>query len=110
MRIENLGAGVMSVEIEGEFDLSQAYTFDSEIKAVETPELRTLVVDLRAVTFVDSAGLARIIAARRRAHRAGRRFAIVRGCRAVERLFALTALDEQLDMVNDPRELLPAAS
>jgi anti-anti-sigma factor len=58
------------------------------------------------VTFVDSAGLARIVAARRRAIRDGRRLVVVRGCRAVQRLFALTALDQQFEMVSDPKAAL----
>jgi len=36
---------------------------------------------------------------------------VVRGCRAVERLFALTALDLRLEMVSDPRAVLePSAA
>jgi hypothetical protein len=31
---------------------------------------------------------------------------VVRGCRAVQRLFALTALDQQFEMVSDPEAAL----
>jgi anti-sigma B factor antagonist len=103
-----LAAGVVCVEVAGEFDLTRAYAFDQQLKAIETDDVTTLVVDLRGVSFVDSAGLARIMAARRRSQRAGRRFAVVRGCRAVDRLLAMTALEHQLELVNDPRSLVPA--
>jgi anti-sigma B factor antagonist len=106
MEIDQLERGVVSVRLAGEFDLVQAYAFDEQVRAVEEQHPDVIVVDLRQVTFVDSAGLARILAARRRAQRAGRRFAVVRGCRAVERLFALTALDAQLDMVAEPEAVL----
>jgi hypothetical protein len=35
---------------------------------------------------------------------------VVRGCRAIERLFALTALDMRLEMVSEPRAALAPAS
>src|SRR3712207_2211282 len=95
MRIEQLRPGVMCVEVTGELDLSRAYEFDRDLQSAEAPEVRTIVVDLRGVSFVDSAGFARILAARRRAEQAGRRFAVLRGCRAVERLAAMAALDHQ---------------
>jgi anti-anti-sigma factor len=104
-----LDAHAVCVEVEGEFDLERAYDFDRKLRAIEDDGVRTLVLDLRGVRFLDSAGLARIIAADRRAAREGRRFAIVRGCRAVERLFALTAISRQLEMVSDPRAALEGA-
>ncbi|SRR6266536_6556271 len=108
MRTAELGPGVICVELSGEFDLWQAYWFDRELRAIEEDDPTTLVVDPRGVSFVDSAGLARIIAARRRAQRAGRRFAVVRGCKAVERLFALTALEHEFEMVSEPEAVLSA--
>jgi anti-sigma B factor antagonist len=106
MRTVELGPGVVCIELQGELDLSRAYDFDRAVQAAERPDVQTVVVDLREVTFLDSAGVARIIAARRRAERAGRRFAIVRGSRAVERLIKLTALDQQIEVVDDPHGVL----
>ncbi|MEA2295436.1 MAG: anti-sigma factor antagonist [Solirubrobacteraceae bacterium] len=106
MKTVELGPGAVCVELSGEFDLTQAYEFDREVRSIEEQAGSALVIDLREVSFVDSAGLARILAARRRAQRAGRRFAVVRGSRAVQRLFALTAVDHQLEMINDPRAVL----
>jgi anti-anti-sigma factor len=106
MHTEQLQPGVVCLEVAGEFDMFRAYDFDQELRAIEAEDVTTLVVDLREVSFVDSAGLARIIAASRRASSNGHRFAIVRGCRAAERLFALTAVDQQLDMVSDREAVL----
>jgi hypothetical protein len=50
-----------------------------------------------------------VLAVQRRATRAGRRLVVVRGCRAVERLFALSALDMRLEMVSEPRAALQRA-
>ena len=109
MRITQLEPGVLCVELEGEFDLHSAYDFDRRMRAAEDDAVTVVVVDLRAVTFIDSAGFARILAASQRAERAGRRFAVVRGCKAVERLFAITALDRRLEMVREPEAVLAAA-
>ena len=106
MRTVELGPGVMCVELHGELDFAHAYDFDRDLQAVETDDVKTIVVDLRDVTFMDSAGVARLIAGHRRADRAGRRFAVVRGSRVVERLLRLTALDQQLEMIAEPQVVL----
>jgi anti-anti-sigma regulatory factor len=43
-----------------------------------------------------------VIAADERARSAGRRFVVVRGSSAVERLFNVTQLDRRLEIVDDP--------
>ena len=106
MKVEQLSPGVVCVEVEGEFDLWRAYEFDHEMRRLEDDGVETVVIDPRGLTFVDSAGLARLIAANRRASKDGRRLSIVRGCRAMERLFALAALDSRFDMVSAPESVL----
>jgi anti-anti-sigma factor len=106
MQTEEMEPGAMCVHVTGEFDMFRAYDLDQELRRIEDLGVTALVVDLRDVSFVDSAGLARILAARRRATKSGRRFAVVRGCRAIERLFALTAADHTLEMVSEPRAVL----
>jgi anti-sigma B factor antagonist len=109
MKTVQLAPGVVCVELSGELDYAHAYAFDREMQAVEEVAAVAVAIDLRSVSFIDSAGVARIIAARRRADRAGRRFAVVRGSKAVDRVLALTALDQQFELVSDPRALVPDA-
>lgn len=109
LHTKEMEAGAVCVEVEGEFDLWRAYDFDRTLQAIEDGGVRTLVLDLRGVRFLDSAGLARIVAAHRRAVRNGHRLAIVRGCRAVERVFAVTALDRRFEMISHPQALLDSA-
>ena len=69
-----------------------------------------LVLDLRGLSFLDSCGLARLLAARRRARREKRRLLLVRGGKAVQRLLAITAVGEHFETVSEvPEELRPAA-
>ena len=104
--IEDLDAGAVRIALHGELDLAHAYTFDEELQQVEARRPGCVVLDLRELTFLDSCGLARLLAARRRARRLGHRLLLVRGPAAVQRLFALSSIDESFEMVNEP----PAAS
>jgi anti-anti-sigma factor len=110
LMIEELGPGVVQIALRGELDLAHAYTFDEELRRVEETRPTCVVLDLRGLGFLDSTGLARLLAARRRARRAGHRLLIVRGPRAIQRLFALAAVDETFEMVNEVPVALTAAS
>jgi anti-anti-sigma factor len=68
-----------------------------------------MLLDLRPLEFMDTTGLARIFAVRRRCRRHGRRLVLVRGPRLVQRLFATALVDEQFEVVSDPAEVLASA-
>src|SRR3954467_1798406 len=110
LMIEELDAGAVRIALRGELDLAHAYTFDEELRGVEDGRPSTVVLDLRELTFLDSCGLARLLAARRRARRGVHRLLIVRGPAAVQRLFALSAVDEAFEMVSEVPGRLKAAS
>jgi anti-anti-sigma factor len=99
--IEELDAGAVRIALRGELDLAHAYTFDEELRRVEEARPPCIVLDLRELSFLDSCGLARLLAARRRARKAGHRLLLVRGPAAIQRLFALSAVDEAFEMVSD---------
>ena len=86
----------------GELDIASTPQFEEGLAEVEGDTPGTLVVDLRRVEFIDSTGLRAVIAADERARAAGRRFVVVRGPAAVERVFSVTQLDQRLDLVDDP--------
>ncbi|RKQ86658.1 anti-anti-sigma factor [Solirubrobacter pauli] len=110
LMIEELDAGAVRIALRGELDLAHAYTFDEELRRVEDMRPTTVVLDLRKLTFLDSCGLARLLAARRRARRSGHRLLLVRGPATIQRLFALSAVDEAFEMVSELPEALTAAS
>jgi anti-sigma B factor antagonist len=110
LTVEPLAGGAVRLALRGELDLEHAYTFDEELRRVEESKPPCVVLDLRGLSFLDSAGLARLLAARRRAGRAGRRLLLVRGGAAVQRLLAITAVGDHFEMVRElPAELVPAA-
>ena len=94
--------GQTRVVLIGELDIASTQTLEDELSAIEANSPGTLVLDLRRVEFIDSTGLRALIAADERARSDGRRLAVVRGPEAVERLLAVTQLDQRLDIVEDP--------
>ena len=85
----------------GELDLSTVAKVQEELRRVEASSPATMVVDLSKLTFLDSTGLRCIVTADERARADGRRIVIVRGPDAVQRVFAITRLEERLEMVDD---------
>ena len=97
------------VTIHGALDLVRAYDFDDAMRRIERAAPGRLLLDLRRLEFLDTTGLSRIVAVRRRCRRSGRRLVIVRGSLAVQRLFAMSSDDEQFELVGDPAEALATA-
>ena len=107
--VDRLASGAAVVRLAGDFEHEYAYTLDVQLQKVEV-ETDTLVIDLRGLHFMDSAGLGRLLAARRRAARARRRLVIVRGGRVVDRVMMLAGLSDVFELVSDvPPELLGAS-
>jgi anti-sigma B factor antagonist len=106
LTIEPLAGGAVRVALRGELDLEHAYTFDEELRRVEGERPPCVVLDLRGLSFLDSSGLARLLAANRRARRERRRLLLVKGGTPVQRLMAITAVGQHFETVSEiPAEL-----
>jgi anti-anti-sigma factor len=101
LTIEPLAGGAVRVALRGELDLEHAYTFDEEMRRVEGAHPSCVVLDLRGLSFLDSSGLARLLAVNRRARRERRRLLLVRGPAAVQRLMAITAVGQHFETVTE---------
>jgi anti-anti-sigma factor len=99
----------LHVTIHGALDLLRAYDFDDAMRRIERESPRRMLLDLRWLESMDTTGLARIFAVRRRCRRNGRRLIVVRGPNVVQRLFATALIDEQFEVVSDPAEALAGA-
>lgn len=100
--------GLAHVVLTGELDLSTIDRLEQELARVEGEGPTVVALDLSHVTFLDSSGLRVIVSADQRARREKRRLVIVRGPDTVQRVFSITRLDEQLDLVDDFAELQPS--
>src|SRR4051794_849932 len=109
LTVGQLAPDVVCVGLSGELDISRALLLDQELRAVEGTGPATIVIDLSELDFVDSSGLARLIAARRRAERSPWRLVLVEGSEVVQRLLSLSALDKAFDFVHRPEDVLSPA-
>lgn len=99
------GEGLVQVVLRGELDLSTVEKVEEELRRVEGDEVRVLVLDLSALSFLDSTGLRLMVTAHQRAQKESRRLVIVKGPETVHRVFTITKLDEKLEMVDDVSEV-----
>jgi anti-sigma B factor antagonist len=93
--------GKVTIALKGELDLSSVGKVEDELERVEATGPPLLVLDLSHLSFLDSTGLRAVVTAHERAREKGRRFVIVRGPDAVQRVFSITRLEERLEMVDD---------
>ena len=98
--------GAIRVALSGELDLANAYTFDRRMLDIEARQPQLIMVDLRGLNMLDSAGLARLVSAQRRARRGGWQLVLVRGTKIIQRVLQTTRLDELLEMTSDPERYL----
>ena len=89
------------LELQGELDIVSAPLLQ---KAVENSprSCSALVLDLRAVSFLDSTGLKAIFAVRKMVQERGQTFAVTQGSPQVERLLGLTGLGDHLTTIVSP--------
>jgi anti-sigma B factor antagonist len=97
--------GVAHVVLSGELDLSTIAKVEQELSRVEGEGPAVVALDLSRLTFLDSSGLRVIVSADQRARRENRRFVVVRGPDTVQRVFSITRLDQQLELVDDFADL-----
>jgi anti-sigma B factor antagonist len=94
------------LKLDGELDLAEAPRMEAEVRAIEEEEPSLMVIDLRALRFMDSSGLRTLLAVDRRAREAGRRLVFVPGPEQVQRVMRVTKVDERLEFVEDPATIL----
>jgi anti-sigma B factor antagonist len=101
-----LRAGDALIALSGELDLSGAPALDVEIGRLAAADgVRRVVLDLRNLEFLDSSGLRSVALAHRRLAGAGRELVLVRGSETVQRVFAITRMDERLRFVESEEAL-----
>jgi anti-sigma B factor antagonist len=84
-------ADAVRVTIEGELDLLLSDEFETAVQHAREERPGRVVVDLRAVIFLDASGLRALLALRNTARREGWAFELVEGPPNVDRIFSLTA-------------------
>lgn len=81
----------VAVVPEGELDASVTDLLEREVRELRGAGFDHVVIDLRKLRFIDSAGLRVLLSLRNDSLRDGHRLTLLRGSRDVQRLFELTA-------------------
>jgi anti-sigma B factor antagonist len=89
---------VAIITVTGELDLALCIKLTPELNAALRSSVRAIVIDLEAVSLVDSSGIALLLNAFRHLDHTGRQLAIACPLGSPRRAFELTALDRQLPM------------
>ena len=92
--------GAVVVTPVGEVDLATVPQVREELRAA-SGEARRVVLDLRAVTFMDSSGLRLLVEVQRTAEADGLTLVVVRGPESLQRLLALSGLEGRIPMADD---------
>jgi anti-anti-sigma factor len=93
--------GAVVVVPVGEIDLATVDALQAEVDAA-ADEAELVVLDLREVSFIDSAGLRLVVHSSRSLETGGGTLAVVRGSREVQRVFDLVGLDGRVTMLDQP--------
>jgi anti-anti-sigma factor len=81
--------------LRGELDIATVRVLDDELREVWSRDIRRLEIDLRALTFIGSAGVAALLEANSQARARDCALTLVRGPIAIQRIFELTGIVSQ---------------
>lgn len=96
VRIERSGEGC-TVAVRGEMDRANAATLAAELERFEGDAVATLVLDLSELEFIDSTGIAVLVAVHRRRGDGRERLRLIRSrALEVQRVMEVTGLDREL--------------
>ena len=89
------------VRASGELDLSTAPALERAIQEpLHVDAVRTIMLDLRHLRFIDSTGLRLVLATDSRLRTEGLRLQVIKGPVSVHRVFELALLEERLEFVD----------
>jgi anti-sigma B factor antagonist len=92
----HLDASSTVIELEGDLDISTFRALEEELERAEAADPEKLVIDLSAVRFADSQGIACLIQAVERAGDRDLEIQFLRGPASIERVFEITGLADYL--------------
>lgn len=94
--------GCVHVVLRGELDIATIAQLDHSLR-VAGDYHNDVVLDLRALEFIDSSGAHLLIAADRRIRRTGGRLRVITGSGEVAWLLQLTGVDRELAVIESPQ-------
>jgi anti-sigma B factor antagonist len=96
------------VTVQGELDIATLPELERAVTRMRAQGLERLVIDLRRVAFLDSMSIELLLRLHGELTGTGSDLVVVRGPRAVDRIFDLMELDRVLTLVDEPPDLTPS--
>ena len=93
--------GTVVVAFRGEFDMAAKEPAAAALAAAVSADPKSIVVDLRGLSFMDSTGVNCLIRAKSMAEPLGRRIALLNGSGQPHQVLELTRLVEVFEMVEE---------
>ncbi len=81
----------------GDLDMATAGQVEHQLTELRDVGFTDIMLDLRALTFMDSSGLNLLLSVHRRAEADGHRFRLIEGSAAARRVFELTGTSDVFD-------------
>ncbi|MGK2878934.1 MAG: STAS domain-containing protein [Solirubrobacterales bacterium] len=91
--------GARRVALSGELDIATVDQLSAALERLSIAGAERLIIDLSAVTFMDSSGLRVLILANRDAASGGYEFVVVTGDSPAKRVLELTRMDEHMQVI-----------
>lgn len=104
---ERIGTSAL-VTVQGELDIATLPEFERVVTRMRSQGLERMVIDLRELSFLDSMSIELLLRLHGELTAAGASLVVVRGPRAVNRIFDLMELDRVLTLVDEPPGLTPS--
>jgi len=108
IKTEQLSDSVYVISLAGEVDLYTAPEFKQQLLEVIAQGARQVIVDLGAVTFIDSTTLGVLIGSVKRLHPVEGHLLIVSSDRNVTKIFEITGLDRVFALYEDRDDAVAA--
>jgi anti-sigma B factor antagonist len=89
-----------TIILAGELDIATAPELPTVVSAISDNEQRTIVIDLRQLTFIDSSGLQGLLNAHQDCRARGHELRVIPGPENVQRVFELTGVNEMLSFTD----------
>jgi anti-anti-sigma factor len=107
VKAERVGTSAL-VSVQGELDIATLPEFERTLTRMRSQGLERMVVDLRELSFLDSMSIELLLRLHGDLTAAGADHVVVRGPRAVNRIFDLMELERVLTLVDEPPDLTPS--
>jgi anti-sigma B factor antagonist len=100
LTVERRAEGVVLI-LRGELDLAAKEHYEQQLEKLEAEKLESLIVDMRALTFIDSTGIKLLLRTLRDSEENEFALGFVQGSGQVPELLETTGVADQLPLVDE---------